>query len=155
MQKRLDISIHKNFHASDRFTVLYQFNVFNVFNTTSLDVPQDQVRIRQNYGCSTAANNVPYDNCIEGYVNYGQVATSNSATDQQSALHNLDQLPVINGSGKNITVPTTLVVGQGTCTSSGVVSTVGGCPNNGANFGSVTGTIGGSRAITMSLHVVY
>ena len=31
----------------------------------------------------------------------------------------------------------------------------GGCPNNGANFGSVTGTIGGSRAITMGLNFVF
>ena len=149
LQKRLDVSLHKDFHPSEKFSVLYQFNVFNVFNTTSLDVPQDQVRIRQNYGCSTAANNVKFDNCPEGYVNYGQVATSNSAADQQSALANLDVLPVVNGTGSSITVPTQLSNGQGTCTSSA------GCVNNGANFGSVTGTIGGSRAITMSLHIVY
>ena len=80
-QKRLDVSLHKNFHPTEKFSVLYQFNVFN---TTGLDVPQDQVRIRQNYGCSTAANNVKFDNCPEGYVN-GQVATSNLAADQQSA----------------------------------------------------------------------
>ena len=148
-QKRLDVSLHKNFHPTEKFSVLYQFNVFNVFNTTSLDVPQDQVRIRQNYGCSTAANNVKFDNCPEGYVNYGQVATSNFAADQQSALANLDVLPVVNGTGSSITVPTQLSQGQGTCTSAA------GCVNNGANFGSVTGTIGGSRAITMSLHIVY
>ena len=135
--------------------MLYEFDVFNVFNTTSLDVPQDQVRIRQNSACSNAANAVSGDNCPEGYLNYGQVATSNSAADQQSALANLDQLPVINGTGKNITVPTTLAIGQGTCTLSGTVASAGGCPNNGANFGSVTGTIGGSRAVTMSLHIVY
>jgi len=155
VQKRLDISVHKMFHASDRFSVLYEFDVFNVFNTTSLDVPQDQVRIRQNSACSNAANAVSGDNCPEGYLNYGQVATSNSVADQQSALANLDQLPVINGTGKNITVPTTLAIGQGTCTLSGTVASAGGCPNNGANFGSVTGTIGGSRAVTMSLHIVY
>jgi len=157
-QKRLDLSIHKEFRATDRFSVLYQFDVFNVFNTTSLDVPQDQVRIRQNYGCSSSATNTSGSDCAEGYVNYGQVATSNSAVDQQSALANLDQLPIVNGTGKGITVPLTLAVGQGTCTSSSVVTTVQGtqgCPNNGANFGSVTGTIGGSRAITMSLHFVY
>jgi hypothetical protein len=42
----------------------------------------------------------------------------------------------------------TLTNGQGTCTSAT-------CANNGANFGSVTGTIGGSRAITMGLHFTY
>jgi hypothetical protein len=29
------------------------------------------------------------------------------------------------------------------------------CPNNGATFGSATGAIGGSRAITMSIHITY
>jgi hypothetical protein len=29
------------------------------------------------------------------------------------------------------------------------------CPNNAANFGSVTGTIGGSRAIVMGFHITY
>jgi hypothetical protein len=83
--------------------------------------------------------------------------------DQQSALANLDQKPVSNGSGKNTTIPTTLtaplvgppaVLQQGSCS----VATIPGtntCPNNGANFGSVTGTIGGGRAVIMGLHFTY
>jgi hypothetical protein len=120
-----------------------------VFNTTSLDIPQDQVRIRQNYSCANSAYANADGNCANDYLNYGQIATSNSAGDQQSALSNLDQLPVTNGKGRSTTVPLTLANGQGSCTSSG------GCPNNGANFGSVTGTIGGARAITMGLHLTF
>jgi hypothetical protein len=30
-----------------------------------------------------------------------------------------------------------------------------GCPNNGANFGSVLGAIGGPRAVTMGLHLTF
>jgi hypothetical protein len=30
-----------------------------------------------------------------------------------------------------------------------------GCVNNDANIGSVTGTIGGARAFTMGLHIIY
>jgi hypothetical protein len=119
--------------------VLYEFNIFNITNTTSLDVPQDQTQIRQSDACSTTANAISYNNCAAGYLGYGQIATSPDTADQQSALVNLDQKPIFTGSGKSTQIPTT----------------IGGVPNNGANFGSVTGTIGGNRAITMGLHIVY
>ena len=140
MQKRLDISVRKNLKISDRFGLQYNFDVYNLFNTTSLDVPQNQTQIRQNDACSNAANAVAGDNCAQGYVNYGQIATGSSPADQQSALGNLDQKPQFSGTGKSITIPTTLAGGQ---------------PNNGANFGSVTGTIGGGRAVVMGLHLTY
>jgi hypothetical protein len=137
-QKRLDVSFRKSFKVSERFAVQYAFNVYNVTNTTSLDVPQDQTEIRQSDSCSDAANAIVGDNCEAGYVNYGQIATSqgsyNGVSNQQSALNNLDQLPTHTGTGKSTRVPITA---------------------NGANFGSVTGTIGGNRAITMDLHFVF
>jgi hypothetical protein len=152
MQKRLDISFRKQFHVGERVAIQYEFNIFNVTNTTSMDVPQDQTQIRQNEACSNTA--LPAGNCAAGYVNYGQIATSSSTADQQSALTNLDQKPIFNGSGKTTTIPTTLNVGQGSCTSY-TTDLSGTCPNNGANFGSVTGTIGGNRAVTMALHVTF
>lgn len=140
MQKRLDISFRKSFHPTQRIAVLYEFNIFNVTNTTSLDVPQNQTQIRQNFGCSATAYAAdPYGNCALGYLQYGEIAASPATADQQSALTNLDQLPYHTGTGKSIAIPTT----------------IGGAPNNGANFGSVTGTIGGNRAITMALHVTF
>jgi hypothetical protein len=153
-QKRADISFRKNFQVSDRVSVLYAFNVFNLSNTTSLDVPQNQTQIAQSDGCSTAEEANQYNNCALGYLNYGQIATSNKPADQLSAQNNIYVLPVVNGSGKGITVPTTLTSGQGTCTSYGYASSAG-CPNNGATFGSVTGVIGGARAITMNLHITF
>ena len=140
-QKRLDLSLRKNFEIRDKFNVQYEFNVFNVTNTTSLDIPQDQTQIRQNFACSNSAYALygGENNCTLQYVNYGQIVTSNTPVDQQSALSNLDQMPVHNGSGKSTTIPTT----------------INGSPNNGANFGSVTGTIGGSRAFTMGLSVQF
>ena len=159
-QKRADISFRKTFKVTDRIGIQYAFNVFNIFNTTSLDVPQNQTQIRQNSACSNNAI-IAGNNCSPGqyyYVNYGQIVTSNLTGDQQSALANLDQKPVTNGSGKGLTIPTTIPVsptGIGPCTLSNAISASQGCPNNGANFGSVTGTIGGSRAITMSLHITY
>jgi hypothetical protein len=151
-QKRLDLSVRKTFRPSERFGVEYQFNVFNVTNTTSLDVPQDQGQIRQNSACSSSATSEG-NNCEPGkyyYVNYGQIVTSPSPVDQASAKANLDQIPYTEGSGKGTTIPTLIPVGTRTCVS--VYAVPGGCPNNAANFGSVTGTIGGARALTMGLH---
>ena len=84
------------------------------------------------------------------------MGTGNSTVDQQSALAHLDQKPVYNGSGRSLTVPLEITPSQGGgCTVSGEIGNTGVCPNNDANFGSVTGTIGGSRAITMGLHITY
>ena len=164
MQKRLDISIRKNFHATDKISILYEFNIFNLTNTTSMDVPQDQTQIRQNDACSESAYEGAenaYNNCALGYLQYGQIATSPSTVDQQTALTNLDQLPYHTGTGKSIMIPTTIAAGttnaQGAnvCTPSNYLPNGTACPNNGANFGSVTGTIGGNRAITMALHITF
>jgi hypothetical protein len=156
MQKRLDLSLRKEFKVSSRFGIQYALNLYNVFNTTSEDIPQDSAHIRQvQYACSTTELNKTGDNnCNDGYT-YGQVGTSNNPVDQQTALQHLDQPPVVNGAGKSMTVPTTIPIGTGSCISSGAISTAQGCPNNAANLGSVTGTIGGNRAITMSLHITY
>jgi len=157
LQKRLDVSVRKNFRLGDKFALLYNFDVYNIFNTTSLDVPQNQTEIRQSSACSntaTAAGN----NCSPGkyyYVNYGQIVTANNTADQQSALANLDQKPVYNGSGSSISIPTTLSVGQGPCTAGNGTITSTTCANNGANFGSITGTIGGNRAVVMGLHLSF
>jgi len=148
-QKRLDMSLRKKFQITEKLGLVYSFNVFNLFNTTSLDIPQNQTQIAQSDACSNSAYSNPYNNCAQGYLNYGQLVTGSSKTDQQSTLANEYILPVVNGSGKSLTVPTTLSNGQGTCFSSG------GCVNNGATFGSITGAIGGSRAITMSIHISY
>lgn len=154
MQKRLDLSVRKDFHVSERISLQYQLNVFNVTNTTSLDIPMDQAQVRQSSACSATAV-AAGNNCSASdyYVNYGQIVTSNSTADQNSALARLDQVPYSTGTGKGLTIPTLIPVGTGTCTSSSAIP--GGCPNNAANFGSVLGTIGGNRAFTMGLHITF
>ncbi len=71
-QVQLNLSIRKAFKFSERFGAEYQFNIFNLTNTTSLDVPSDQAQIRQNDACSTAGYETDDSNCSLGYVNYGQ-----------------------------------------------------------------------------------
>jgi hypothetical protein len=157
-QERLDISLRKKFQITDRFSLNYAFNVFNVFNITSLDVPQNQTQIAQSDACANSAVSVGgYNNqCPQngGYLNYGQIVAGNNANSQQSALANEYVPPVAFGTGKNLTIPTNLLNGQGTCTTYGYASSAG-CPNNGATFGSVTGAVGGSRAVTMGIHITY
>jgi hypothetical protein len=158
-QKQINLSLRKIFKITQRYSLQYEFNVFNVANTTSLDVPSNQGQIRQNSACSTTATAsaiVNDQNCQPGtyyYVNYGQIVTSNNPSDQQSAKANLDQLPYQVGTGKATTVPTLIPVGDRTCVSVNAVP--GGCPNNAANFGSVYNTIGSNRMITMGFHFTY
>ena len=80
--------------------------------------------------------------------------TGNNATDQSSALANLDQLPYSTGSGKGLTIPTLIPLNTGTCVKPYNINSTG-CPNNAATFGSVLGTIGGNRAFTMGMHITF
>jgi hypothetical protein len=152
LQKRLDVSFRKSFKFGDRYALLYNFDVYNIFNTTSLDVPQNQAQVRQNDACSAAATAVKGSSCYEDYVNYGQIATSSNGSDQQSALQQLDRIPYTTGTGTGTVVPNYIPAGTANtyCATSSSQ-----CSNNGTNFGSVTNTIGGNRAIVMGLHITY
>lgn len=158
-QKRLDLSVRKGFKVTEKIKAQYELNVFNLTNTTSLDIPQNQAQIRQNNGCSATAISADggSSNCnkFRSFLGFGQVVTSNDPTDQQTALTNLDQVPYSTGSGKSTQLSPLLQIGQGTCTSDLTIAGTTTCPNNAANFGSVTGTIGGSRAFTMGFHIMF
>jgi hypothetical protein len=159
-QKRLDLSVHKTFHATEKISVEYELNAFNVTNTTSLDVPQDQAQIRQPYACSKSATatSIPnYLNCTPGsyYINYGQLVSSPAPADQQSTRANLDQIPYATGTGRATNLATTLDNGTLTCSQPYFIGSSTKCPNNAANFGSATGSIGGNRAFTMGMHITF
>jgi hypothetical protein len=164
-QKRLDISIRKDFRLSDRFHLQYAFNIYNVTNTTSMDVPQNGTQLGQNGACANSfASN--YD-CEHDYEKFGMVVTSpadqalaqtNGPVGGGSAGAHLYEQPYTNGTGKNTLVPTTLPSGINGCSASNSITTAPNavaCPNNGANFGSVTDTIGSQRIMTMDLHVTF
>jgi hypothetical protein len=83
-QEQLNLTLRKSFHVGEKVSVEYQFNVFNVTNTPSLDIPQDQTNIGQAcVGC--------YDE-----ANYGQVETSKGH--EAAALPQLYVLPTANKS---------------------------------------------------------
>jgi hypothetical protein len=58
-QKRSDISLVKETPINDRFSIKYTFDVFNLTNTTSFDVPIDNVSQNQDYNNFPAAGTTP------------------------------------------------------------------------------------------------
>jgi hypothetical protein len=160
-QESLQLSLRKQFRISERVHMRYGFNMFNVLNHTSMDVPQNGVQIAQHGACqATSTSSSGYD-CSHGYESYGMVITSQA--DQSSGVTSvgappnggsagvaLYRFPYTNGtSGKNTVVPIAIPQGQNGCT------TAGGCSNTAATFGSVTTAIGSARMITMDLHVIF
>jgi hypothetical protein len=162
-QYSLQLSLRKQFRINDRINLRYGFNVFNVLNHTSMDVPQNGVQIAQHGVCANSAqfsdDDFPGYDCSHGYEDYGMVITSQQ--DQASGSTTgappnsgtagtaLYKLPYSTGTGKSTMLPTTIPDGQRGCT------TVGGCSNFADTFGSVTTTIGSARMITMDLHIVF
>jgi hypothetical protein len=151
----------------------YGFNVFNLTNTTSMDVPQNSTQIGQKGACANSlqTGTTAISDCSASdiqYVRYGMVATNQA--DQGMATSgppgggtagtNLFEKPYTGGtSGKSTMIPTNIPLSANVpqCTAANVVTTnpVSACVNNGANFGSVTDTIGSNRIVTMDLHIIF
>ncbi|HWA95770.1 MAG TPA: carboxypeptidase regulatory-like domain-containing protein [Terracidiphilus sp.] len=131
-QKRLDLSFRKSFSASDKVHLLYEFDIFNITNTPSFDVPQNQTEIGQADAVPTDGVGPYASQYGDAYPNYGQVI---SVSGQQA-----------NASGPNGNVWNNLYAvpdyNKGTGTSS-------------SNLGSVTNTIGSARQISMALHITF
>jgi len=173
-QNRLDLSLRKEFRLTQKFHMQYGFNLYNLTNTTSMDVPQNGTQLAQHGACANGylvnppapAAPTALSDCTSGYEKYGMIVTSQA--DQSAppgssiaprgggtAGSNLYQPPYTNGtSGKNTVVPTTLPIGVNGCTAATEVTSAG-CSNNGATFGSVTGVIGSQRLMTMDLHITF
>jgi hypothetical protein len=133
-QRQLNLSFRKDFRVAEHIVIEGQFNLFNILNTPSFDVPQDQAQIRQSYACANAYQSV----CDDEDLNYGQIGTT--AADQTTnngrgtAGANLDLIPTHSGSGSSTTIPYTAT---------------------NANFGSVTNTIGSNRVVTWGFRLTY
>ncbi len=129
-QKRLDITIQKNIPIKERYNINYQFEVFNVTNTPSFDVPQNEITLNPGFSELGNDNGVP---TLE-YTNGQQVQPVPSTT---------------------VTTPT----GAGTCSGSSQACAyeLYTAPNSvtNAKMGAVTDTIGSGRIIEMSMHVTF
>jgi hypothetical protein len=94
-------------------------DIFNVTNTPSFDVPNNNANISQGRLSTTSVKNGNTPTAATTTASFGQVL--NSASNQQGDFNSLYVQPKL-----------------GTTT-----------------FGAVRNTIGGSRTIEMSLHIVY
>ncbi|HEX4154185.1 MAG TPA: carboxypeptidase regulatory-like domain-containing protein [Acidobacteriaceae bacterium] len=167
-QESLQLSIRKQFRISERIHLLYGFNIFNVFNHTSMDVPQNGVQIGQHGAC--ASEFATTDDCASGYEDYGMIVTSQA--DQASgataaggppgggsAGAALYRLPYTGGtSGKSTMLPISIPLVPGVnngCTASTTIGSTNTCANYADEFGSVTTSIGSARMITMDLHITF
>lgn len=78
-QKRLDVSIAKDTHLTERVLLTFRFDVFNVTNTPSFDIPIDSVQQNKSYngfpvqgttplptGCGTNNETSGFYNCPYG-----------------------------------------------------------------------------------------
>jgi hypothetical protein len=166
-QRSLDLSVRKEFHIKGRVDMLYSFNVYNITNTTSMDVPQDSATIGQHGSCANnylTGSGALYD-CVNGYEDYGLIVTSQADQGTTvtgagpagggSAGDNLYEKPYTGGtSGRATVVPLTLPLGVYGCSAATEV-TPSGCANNNAQLGSVTGVIGSQRMMSMDLHITF
>jgi hypothetical protein len=80
-QKRADISLVKNLAITERFNLKYTFDVFNVTNTPSFDIPNNAISANSNY------NNVPtYDPTLSTVANRQTVYSINGDNTIQNGL---------------------------------------------------------------------
>jgi Carboxypeptidase regulatory-like domain/TonB dependent receptor len=89
-QRRADISIVKMTKVNDRVSVRYSFDVFNVTNTASFDIPIDDVSQNINY------NDFPYE---------GQPATTTPCDTTYTALYVCPTLSGLGVTNKTISAP--------------------------------------------------
>ena len=130
-QRSLNLSLRKTFKPTERLALQYEFNVFNVTNTTSLDVPQNQTEIGQNEACIPSLES----RCEDFDVNFGQVLVGKG-----------QELSIRQGNGSTPGVNPLYLLPNTTGSGSSVQVT-------NSNFGSVTNTIGSARIITMGVHI--
>jgi hypothetical protein len=80
-QKRADISLVKNLAVTERFTLKYTFDVFNVTNTPSFDIPNNSISANSNF------NNAPsYDPTLSTVANRQTVYSMNNNNTIQNGL---------------------------------------------------------------------
>lgn len=131
-QRRADITLQKEIHIKERYGLRYQFEVFNVTNTPSFDIPTNNLTLNPNY------DEISYvDGSIEGEYGYGH--------------------QVQPGPSSSVVTPTS-PQGKGVCQGSSPdcayeLYTVPGATSN--KLGVVTNTIGSARIVEMSMHIVF
>jgi hypothetical protein len=124
-QKRADVTLQKDVHLTERYNLRYQFQVFNVSNTPSFDVPYNDITLSPNY---EEVANPPggYANGTQAQPYQGSVTTPTGAATCQgssaSCAYEMYDLPATNSNNP---------------------------------LGVVRSTIGSQRLVEMSLHLLF
>jgi hypothetical protein len=130
-QKRADITLQKDTEITERYALRYRFEVFNVTNTPSFDIPTNNITLDPNYG-ELGGNDVGTQ--VQPYTS---IYSSTKA-------------------GSGVTTP----AGQASCygNSPACAYELYSTPaeaNLYGRLGVVTNTIGSPRIVQMSLHVLF
>ena len=130
-QKRADVTLQKVTAITERYSLRYRFEVFNVTNTPSFDIPTNNITLDGNFG-ELGGNYVGTQ-----VQPYSSVYSSSSA-------------------GSGVTTPS----GQASCVGNAQACayelyTTPAAANASSRMGVVTNTIGSPRIIQMSLHVIF
>ena len=126
-QKRADMTLQKEVHVTERYDLRYQFEVFNVTNTPSFDVPYNSLYLSPDYEELNADPDLESGTQAQPYSST-TVATPSSpkggATCQGSSVNCAYEMYTL--------------------------------PQNSSNkLGVVTNTIGSQRLVEMSLHLLF
>jgi len=128
-QRRADLTIQKEFKFRERYNLQYQFQIFNLTNTPSFDIPQNNITLASTYlellgpGDSNYANGTQ----VQPYQS-NTVVTPGSPTGNATCQ----------GSSQNCAYELYTAPGPGV-----------------SNLGYVTSTIGSNRVIEMALHLTF
>jgi Carboxypeptidase regulatory-like domain len=128
-QKRADITLQKEIHFSDRYNLRYQFQVFNITNTPSFDVPTNNIVLNPNY------DEISYVNgAIEGEYGYG---------------HQVQPGPL------TVTTPNGTATCSGSSPNCAWELYTPPSTSSSSELGVVTHSIGSQRLIEMTLHLLF
>ena len=157
-QKRLDHLRPQDFQVTEQIGLQYEFNVFNMTNTTSLDVPMNQGQIRQNSACSTSATqqaSPTIRTASPARITRQLRPDRHQPQRRRSAIGARQPGPVAlhHRLRQRASVPTRFRSARAPALRS--TPSPAGCPNNAANFGSVLQHHRGNRAFTMGIHFTY
>jgi len=129
-QRRADITLQKNLMFKERYGLNYQFEVFNITNTPSFDVPSNEITLNPGYSELGNHKGVP---TLE-YTNGHEVQPAPVSTVTTPAGAN----QTCSGSSTNCAYE---------------LYTVPGASSN--KLGVVTNTIGSGRIVEMALHLTF
>ena len=138
-QKRADISLQKTTHIIGRVSARYTFDVFNLTNTPSFDIPTNNITLNPNFGE------------LGGSAGFG-VGGDGAGTQVQPFVSTYDPANPTKNPGVNTPSGPASCTGAAQACAYELYTTPGAKSNS---LGAVRNTIGSPRIVQMSLHFLF